>query len=121
MRVSRRTLLTASLGGATIRALAQAKPYAGRTMVIVTAHADDFTILAGGTIARMIDEGYTAHVIRVTNDEKDSHDLGPGETSHRNTVEMRKAADIMGIREIHSLVSGMTRWTRSRKPRCVPG
>jgi LmbE family N-acetylglucosaminyl deacetylase len=103
MRVSRRTLLTASLGGATIRALAQAKPYAGRTMVIVTAHADDFTILAGGTIARMIDEGYTAHVIRVTNDEKDSHDLGPGETSHRNTVEMRKAADIIGIREIHSL------------------
>lgn len=72
-------------------------------MVIVTAHADDFTIFAGGTIAKLIDEGYTAHLIRVTNDEKDSWDLSPGETSHRNTLEMRDAADIIGVKEIYSL------------------
>ncbi|MBI3208592.1 MAG: PIG-L family deacetylase [Candidatus Solibacter usitatus] len=72
-------------------------------MVVVTAHADDFTIFAGGTIAKLIDEGYAAHLIRITNDEKDSHNLGPGETSHRNTVEMRLAADIIGIKEIQSL------------------
>ncbi|MBX9599700.1 MAG: PIG-L family deacetylase [Bryobacteraceae bacterium] len=82
---------------------AQTKPYSGRTLVIVTAHADDFTIFAGGAIARLIDQGYTAHLIRVTNDEKDSWDLPPGETSHRNTVEMRAAAGILGIQEIHSL------------------
>jgi LmbE family N-acetylglucosaminyl deacetylase len=33
------------------------KPYNGRTLVVVTAHADDFTIFAGGTIIKMIDEG----------------------------------------------------------------
>src|SRR5690348_12654495 len=80
-----------------------AKPYDGRTMVVITAHADDFTGFAGGAIAKMIDDGYTAHLIRVTNDEKDSYDLDVGETSHRNTVEMRAAADIIGIRDIYSL------------------
>ncbi len=98
--MTRRTLLASAIAAA---AHAQTKPYAGRTLVIVTAHADDFTIFAGGTLARMIDDGYTAHVIRVTNDEKDSWDLTPAETSHRNTVEMRAAADILGIQEIHSL------------------
>jgi len=81
----------------------QAKPFDGRTMVVITAHADDFTLFAGGTIARLIEDGYTAHLIRVTNDEKDSYDLDAGETSHRNTVEMRAAADIIGIKEMYSL------------------
>lgn len=84
-------------------AQAQTRPFAGRTLVIVTAHADDFTIFAGGTLAKLIDEGYTAHVIRITNDEKDSWDLPAGETSHRNTLEMRAAGDILGVKEIHSL------------------
>jgi LmbE family N-acetylglucosaminyl deacetylase len=91
------------VAGAAASAWAQTKPYAGRTLVIVTAHADDFTIFAGGTIAKMIDEGYTAHLIRVTNDEKDSYDLSGGETSHRNTLEMADAAKIMGVQEMHSL------------------
>jgi LmbE family N-acetylglucosaminyl deacetylase len=72
-------------------------------LVVITAHADDFTGFAGGTIAKMIDDGYSAHLIRVTNDEKDSYDLDAGETSHRNTVEMRAAADVIGIKEIYSL------------------
>jgi LmbE family N-acetylglucosaminyl deacetylase len=98
---TRRGFLAACAAAAAARA--QTRPWAGRALVIVTAHADDFTIFAGGTLAKLIDEGYTAHLIRVTNDEKDSWDLSPGETSHRNTLEMRAAADIIGVKEIHSL------------------
>ncbi len=72
-------------------------------MAVVTAHADDFTIFAGGTIAKMIGEGYTAHLIRITNDEKDSQDLSLAETISRNARELRKAADAIGIQEIYSL------------------
>jgi LmbE family N-acetylglucosaminyl deacetylase len=102
--MTRRALLHL-VGGAAAAAnvRAQSKPFEGRSMVVVTAHADDFTIFAGGTIARMIDDGYVAHLIRVTNDEKDSYDLSAGETSHRNTEEMREAAGIIGIRDVHSL------------------
>lgn len=99
-KLSRRGFLSTAVAAA---AAAHAKPYDGRTMVVITAHADDFTGFAGGAIAKMIDDGYTAHLIRVTNDEKDSYDLDAGETSHRNTVEMRAAADVIGIKEIYSL------------------
>jgi len=99
--VSRRGFLSSAVAAAA--GAAYAKPYGGRTLVVITAHADDFTQFAGGTIVKMIDEGYTAHLIRVTNDEKDSYDLDAGETSHRNTVEMRAAADVIGIKEIYSL------------------
>jgi len=103
----RRTFLSLTSAAATVAAAQQQQQQQssvkGRVLVIVTAHADDFTIFAGGTIAKLIDEGYVAHLIRVTNDEKDSYDLSVGETSHRNTVEMEEAARIMGIREIHSL------------------
>lgn len=101
--INRRTFLQTTVAAAATSAAVNAQPYKGRTLVIVTAHADDFTIFAGGTIAKLVDEGYTAHLIRVTNDEKDSYDLSGGETSHRNTVEMETAARIMGIKEIHSL------------------
>lgn len=99
-KLSRRRFLSTAVAAA---ATAYARPYDGRTMVVITAHADDFTGFAGGTIAKMIDDGYTAHLIRVTNDEKDSYDLDAGETSHRNTIEMRAAADVIGIKEIYSL------------------
>jgi LmbE family N-acetylglucosaminyl deacetylase len=95
-------LLAGCVSSAAVLATAQ-ENVKGRALVVVTAHADDFTIFAGGTIAKLVDSGYTAHLIRVTNDEKDSYDLSAGETSHRNTVEMETAAKIMGIREIHSL------------------
>ncbi len=101
--IPRRSFLSSAIAAAACAWRAEAKPYDGRTMVVITAHADDFTIFAGGTIAKMIDDGYTAHLVRVTNDEKDSYDLSLGETSHRNTVEMRAAADVIGIKEIYSL------------------
>jgi LmbE family N-acetylglucosaminyl deacetylase len=99
--VSRRGFLSSAVAAAA--GAAYAKPFDGRTLVVITAHADDFTQRAGGTIIKMIDDGYTAHLIRVTNDEKDSYDLDAGETSHRNTVEMRAAADVIGIKDIYSL------------------
>src|SRR5579862_94604 len=99
--VSRRGFLAGAVAAAA--GAIHAKPYDGRTLVVVTAHADDFTIFAGGSIAKMIDDGYTAHLIRITNDEKDSYDLDAGETGHRNTLEMREAAKIIGITDVHSL------------------
>jgi LmbE family N-acetylglucosaminyl deacetylase len=81
---------------------AQPKPYAGRVLVAVTAHADDWSIFAGGAIAKMIDEGYTGYLIRVTDDEKDGVTSAP-ENSLRNGREIYDAARILGIREIFSL------------------
>lgn len=88
--------LLASLAGA------QPKPYAGRVLVAITAHADDFSIFAGGTIAKLIDEGYTGYVIRITDDEKDGV-APPAENSLRNGAEIRDAMRILGVKDVFSL------------------
>src|SRR2546425_2046667 len=93
-----RTLLLSLL---CLAAFAQ-PPYAGKTLVIVTAHADDFSIFAGGTIAKLIDEGYTGYVIRVTDDEKDGVATAP-ENSLRNGREIYDAAHVLGVKDVFHL------------------
>ena len=50
-------------------------------LATIAPHSDDHPILAGGTIAKLIEEGYTGYLIRTSNDEKDSYDLSLGKTS----------------------------------------
>src|SRR5262249_17826544 len=66
-------------------------------------HTDDCCIFPGGTVAKLIDEGYTGYFIRLTNDEKDSFDLTPGQTMERNEAETRIMAKILGIKEVFDL------------------
>lgn len=72
-------------------------------VLIVTADAGDYLLSAGGTIASMIDQGATAYLIRVSNDEKDSYDLSPEETARRTRAESEQAARILGVKEVVSL------------------
>jgi len=72
-------------------------------VLVVTADASDYTLAAGGTIAAMTAKGAEVHLIRVTNDEKDSYDLPPEETALRNRDESIEAARILAIKEVHSL------------------
>jgi LmbE family N-acetylglucosaminyl deacetylase len=77
--------------------------FAQKTILVVTADAADYLLAAGGTIAGMIDAGATAHLIRVSNDEKESWDLAPEETARRNRLECEEAGRILGIRDVVSL------------------
>ncbi len=45
---------------------------------MVTPHLDDGLFFAGGTIAKLLAEGYEGYLIRVSNDEMCSLDLTPG-------------------------------------------
>src|ERR1039457_4150938 len=45
------------------------KPHQGKVLAAVQAHSDDITLGAAGTVAKLIDEGYTGYLIRVSNDE----------------------------------------------------
>lgn len=82
------------------------KPEPGpKVLAIVTPHADDWSGFAGGTIAQMIQAGWTAYIIQVSNDEKDYHGLGysAGETIEHNIQELRHAAKLIGVKEVISL------------------
>ena len=45
------------------------KPHQGKVLAAIQAHSDDIPIFCGGTVAKLIDEGYTGYLIRLTNDE----------------------------------------------------
>ena len=74
-----------------------------KVVLVITADQTDYLWAAGGTIAAMIDEGATAYLVRVTNDDKDSWELSPEETARRARSENEDAAKILGIKEVQSL------------------
>jgi LmbE family N-acetylglucosaminyl deacetylase len=74
-----------------------------KVVLVITADQTDYIWAAGGTVAAMIDDGATAYLVRVTNDDKDSWELSPEETASRARSENEEAAEILGIKEVQSL------------------
>lgn len=79
------------------------KPHAGKVLAVVAPHSDDISLFAGGTVAKLVDEGYTAYAIRVTNDEKDAYGVSTGEAVLGNERDTREMASILGIAGVHDL------------------
>jgi len=70
------------------------KPSLGKTFALITPHLDDGPIFAGGTLVKLLSEGYTGYFIRTSNDEKDSYNSTLGETvlaNERDTAAFVKA------------------------------
>jgi LmbE family N-acetylglucosaminyl deacetylase len=65
-------------GGIVIERHADGRPHRDRVLAVISPHSDDFTIFNGGLVAKLIDEGYNAYLIRVTNDDM----AGPGSIGH---------------------------------------
>jgi LmbE family N-acetylglucosaminyl deacetylase len=78
-------------------------PHAGKVLALITPHLDDGPIFAGGTIAKLLREGYTAFFIRTSNDEKDSFDLSPGETVLANERDAHSFVKTMGFNRMFDL------------------
>jgi LmbE family N-acetylglucosaminyl deacetylase len=80
------------------------RPHNGKVLLVVQAHSDDVPIYASGTVAKLIDEGYTGYLIRATNDDMgDAVGLGtPGTIgdhvlgNERDNVEVAKVLGCKG-------------------------
>jgi LmbE family N-acetylglucosaminyl deacetylase len=83
-----------------IERAATGKPHAGKVLATIAPHSDDHPILAGGTIAKLIDEGYTGYLIRTSNDEMDSYDLSVGQTIAANEADNEAMAQALGIKQV---------------------
>lgn len=81
----------------------EGRPHAGKVLASIAPHSDDHSILAGGTIAKLVDEGYTAYLIRTSNDEKDSFDLSLGQTVAANEADNQTMAQVLGIKQVFDL------------------
>lgn len=71
-------------------------------MAVIQPHVDDATLFAGGAIAKLISEGYTGYLIRVTND--DAAGAGTdGERVINNEKDNDKVAQILGLKKVYNL------------------
>lgn len=48
---------------------ATGQPHKGKVLLALQAHSDDIPLFAGGTVAKLIEEGYTGYLVRATNDD----------------------------------------------------
>ena len=89
-------------GGVVIEKAVAGKPHAGKVLALIQPHSDDIPIFAAGTAFKLIDEGYTAYMIRVTNDDM----AGPGwyaETVSANERDSNAVAKVFGCRKVFDL------------------
>jgi len=81
---------------------ASGKPHDGKVLAAIQPHTDDIPIFAGGTIAKLVAEGYTGYLIRTTNDEM----AGSGTTGQRvldNERDTEAVAKALGLKKVYNL------------------
>jgi LmbE family N-acetylglucosaminyl deacetylase len=76
------------------------KPHQGKVLAAVQAHSDDIPLYAGGLVAKLVDEGYTAYLIRVSNDEAAGRTLGYGVV--QNEIDNRDVGAALGCKKTFS-------------------
>ena len=56
-------------GQAFLERPAQGTPHRGKILLAIQAHSDDIPLSAAGTVAKLVQEGYTGYLVRATNDD----------------------------------------------------
>jgi LmbE family N-acetylglucosaminyl deacetylase len=74
-----------------------------KSVLVITSTPGDYLMAAGGTLAKLIGQGYTVNVVQIGNDEKNSIGLSPADTRLANNREGEDAARMLGIRETYLL------------------
>lgn len=82
---------------------AAGRPHEGKVLAAIQAHADDIPFFCGGTVAKLVDEGYTAYLIQTTNDEKCGPTPSIGETILSNEREVDALAKVLGFQRMFNL------------------
>ena len=79
----------------------QGKPHAGKVLAAIQPHSDDIPIFAGGTVAKLIHEGYTGYLIRTSNDDHAGRGNTIGEVILNNESDHEELAKALGIAKIY--------------------
>lgn len=93
----------ATAGGVFLERALAGQPHQGKVLLALQAHSDDIALEASGTVAKLIEEGYTGYLVRATNDDMgDSPGLGTAGTIGENVLgnerDTARIAEILGCR-----------------------
>ena len=86
-------------------------PHKGKVLLAVQAHSDDIPLMAAGTVAKLVKEGYTGYLVRATNDDMgDAPGLGTlgtvGQHVLGNERDNDEVARILGLNRVFNLNYG---------------
>ena len=87
----------------TIEKDAQGKPHEGKVLAVIQPHNDDIPLFAGGTVAKLINEGYTGYLIRTTNDEAAGKGETMGERVLNNERDNEALVKVFGLKKAYNL------------------
>src|SRR6476659_3051199 len=98
--------LSAQTPGVTLERPLSGTPHKGKVLAAIQPHSDDVPLLCGGTVAKLIKEGYTGYLIRATNDDM-GDDVGEpgtiGENVLRNERDVAALTKVLGLKKDYSL------------------
>jgi LmbE family N-acetylglucosaminyl deacetylase len=75
------------------------KPHRGKMLAAIQPHTDDIAIFAGGTVLKLIDEGYEGILINLSNDEMAGTGETPAEVIWNNERDTLEVAKRLGLKE----------------------
>jgi LmbE family N-acetylglucosaminyl deacetylase len=86
-------------GGVVLERPAAGQPHRGKVLLALQAHSDDIPLSAAGTVAKLIEEGYTGYLLRATNDDMgDAPGLGtPGSVGQHVLGNERDNAEVARV------------------------
>ena len=79
------------------------QPHKGKVLAAIQPHCDDIPIFAGGTVAKLIREGYTGYLIRTSNDDHAGRGASVGEVILNNEKDNAKVAEALGLKKVFDL------------------
>lgn len=87
----------------TIERRQRGKPHQGKVLAAIQAHCDDIPIFAGGTVLKLLDEGYSGVLITMSNDSMAGTGSSIGAIVLSNERDTKEAARRLGITETYFL------------------
>src|SRR5260370_16077847 len=75
------------------------KPHRGKVLAAIQPHRDDIPIFAGGTLLKLIDEGYTGVLITMSNDSMAGVGSSIGDIVLKNENDTREEARRLGLKD----------------------
>lgn len=79
------------------------KPHRGKVLAAIQPHCDDIPIFAGGTVLKLLDEGYTGVLITMSNDSMAGTGSSIGEIVLKNERDTKEVARRLGLNDAYFL------------------
>lgn len=79
------------------------QPHKGKMLAAIQPHCDDIPIFAGGTVAKLLDEGYKGVLITLSNDSMAGTGTSIGEIVLKNENDTKEMAKRLGLQETYFL------------------